>query len=108
MEFSSAGDYNHDGNVDAADYLIWRTTTLQPVANGQGADGNGDGFVNGQDYFVWRRNFGSSYSGRDRPNFNACRGRVAGRAAVSCGSFAVQPPSIDGWVLCGEQALRVR
>jgi hypothetical protein len=41
---SPSGDYNHDGNVDAADYIVWRkalgTTYTQ------------------DDYNVWRANFG--------------------------------------------------
>lgn len=37
-----AGDYNNDGNVDAADYVLWRKTG-----------------INGQDgYNTWRANFG--------------------------------------------------
>jgi uncharacterized sulfatase len=45
---SLLGDYNHDGQVDNADYLIWRKTNV----NGQ------------QGYEDWRANFGNSL-----PNF---------------------------------------
>ena len=38
------GDYNHDGKVDSADYVVWRKN---PAANG-GANG----------YNIWRQNFG--------------------------------------------------
>ncbi len=41
-----AGDYNHNGVVDAADYVLWRDTLGQSVTAGTGADGNGDGTVN--------------------------------------------------------------
>lgn len=51
-----AGDYNRDGTVDGADYIIWRD------ANGQNgyyaADGNGDHVVNNLDYNIWRLNYG--------------------------------------------------
>ncbi len=42
-----AGDYNGDGSVDAADYVVWRKTQ-----------------INGQDgYNTWRNNFGRSSGG---------------------------------------------
>ncbi len=44
-----AGDYNHDGAVDAADYAIWRA---DPASNGA-ADG----------YNAWGANFGTTGSG---------------------------------------------
>ena len=45
------GDYNHNGVVDGADYVIWRKTDGQTgVTPGSGADGNGDGNINSGDY----------------------------------------------------------
>jgi hypothetical protein len=57
MQGGLAGDYNGDGAVDAADYVVWRkalgsTTQL-------GADGDGSGYVSIHDYNVWRQNFGN-------------------------------------------------
>jgi hypothetical protein len=52
------GDYNRDGNTDAADYVLWRkvfessTHTL--------ADGSGDGVVDETDHGVWSESYGSS------------------------------------------------
>jgi hypothetical protein len=54
------GDYNQNGGVDAADYVLWRDTLGQMVANGAGADGNRDGSVNNDDYSIWRSQFGKS------------------------------------------------
>jgi hypothetical protein len=52
-----AGDYNDDGTVNAADYIIWRrsqgTGSLQ-------ADGDTNGVINGSDYAVWREVFGAN------------------------------------------------
>ena len=53
-----AGDYNHNGIVDAADYTIWRdnlgsTTNLQ-------ADGDNSGIIDQADFVVWRATFGNS------------------------------------------------
>ena len=53
-----AGDFNRDGTVDAADYVVWRNTVNQSIVHGNGADGNSDGVVDGLDYNVWRGNFG--------------------------------------------------
>ena len=54
-----AGDYNNDGKVDAADFVVWRQTLGQ---NGIGlpADGSGNGTIGQSDYDAWRQNFGSS------------------------------------------------
>jgi hypothetical protein len=51
-----AGDYDHDLDVDGADFLLWQrdfgsTTNLA-------ADGNGDLVVDGLDLDVWQTNFG--------------------------------------------------
>ncbi len=55
------GDYNGDGVVDAADFVLWRdrkdsTTDLR-------ADGNGNGIIDAADYDVWYSRFGTSYAG---------------------------------------------
>ena len=53
------GDYNGDGNVDAADYVVWRKSLGQTGA-GLAADGNLDGTIDSEDYGIWRVNFGRS------------------------------------------------
>ncbi|HEY3392190.1 MAG TPA: hypothetical protein VGK58_05760, partial [Lacipirellulaceae bacterium] len=62
------GDYNHNGMVDAADYVVWRKMLNQTVTPGSGADGTGpagepDGLVNSLDYDFWRSQFGSPAPG---------------------------------------------
>jgi hypothetical protein len=56
------GDYNADGEVDAADYLVWRKTLNATVSRYFGADGSGDGIVNEADFAVWRASFGNTLS----------------------------------------------
>lgn len=50
------GDYNRDGSVDGADYVVWRTAMNGDV--NLAADGSGDGVINMADYDVWRAHFG--------------------------------------------------
>jgi hypothetical protein len=54
------GDYNADGAVDAADYVLWRNALSQSIAPFAGADGSGNGLVDQADHDVWRANFGKS------------------------------------------------
>jgi hypothetical protein len=68
-EFSQAiivnptrGDYNANGTVDAADYVVWRNTRGQAVAPLAGADGSGNGVVDQADHDLWRANFGKTWS----------------------------------------------
>jgi endonuclease I len=53
------GDYNANGVVDAADYVLWRRGVGQNVIDYRTADGNGDRLIDGEDYDVWRANFGA-------------------------------------------------
>lgn len=54
-----AGDYNHDGAVNSADYVVWRKS-LGQTGLGLFADGNFDRRVDSGDYGVWRASFGSA------------------------------------------------
>ncbi len=53
------GDYNRNGVVDAADYVVWRKTLGQNVPGGSGADGDNNGIIEQNDYSVWGANFGT-------------------------------------------------
>jgi PEP-CTERM motif len=55
-----AGDYNGNGVVDAADYVLWRNTLGQSVTAGTGADGIADGTITQADYDFWRAHFGNT------------------------------------------------
>jgi phospholipase/lecithinase/hemolysin len=57
--FEIPGDYNQNGEVDAADYVVWRDTVGQMGA-GLAADGNGDRQIDAADFNVWRANFGAT------------------------------------------------
>ena len=55
------GDYNGNGTVDAADYVVWRQTLGQSVSSsGSGADGDGDGTIDTGDFDIWRAHFGQT------------------------------------------------
>jgi type II secretory pathway pseudopilin PulG len=51
------GDFNEDGLVDAADYVVWRKANGQPATFFRGADGDGSGRVDEADYSLWRSRF---------------------------------------------------
>ncbi len=53
------GDYNANGIVDAADYVVWRNT-LNQVGVGLAADGNGNYTIDSGDLAVWRLHFGQT------------------------------------------------
>lgn len=57
-----AGDYNQNGVVDTADYVVWRNSFGQTGPN-LPADGNGNGQIDDGDHSVWKSNFGASIGG---------------------------------------------
>jgi len=57
----SQGDYNANGSVDAADYVVWRNMQGNNVANFASPDGSGNGNVGSEDYTVWRSHFGQAF-----------------------------------------------
>lgn len=59
--FAMASDFNHDGVVDAADYVLWREVEGALVPSGQVADADFNGLVNINDYYIWRMNFGREF-----------------------------------------------
>jgi hypothetical protein len=74
------GDYNRDGIVDGADYIVWRRA-MQDGAN-LAADGSRNGVVDQADYDVWRAHYGAT----------AASGAIVGQAVPEppCGVlFAV-------------------
>jgi hypothetical protein len=58
IEFDvTSADYNNNGTVDAADYVLWRNT-LGQSGFGLPADGSRNGEVDLDDYTIWRGRFG--------------------------------------------------
>ena len=54
------GDFNGDGNVDAADYNVWRDSQGQTGA-GLAADADQNNVVDVEDFNLWKQLFGSQY-----------------------------------------------
>jgi autotransporter-associated beta strand protein len=55
------GDYNDDGQVDAADYVVWRKYlgTDFPLAGNGNQQGTSAGVVDDADYLWWNANYGT-------------------------------------------------
>src|SRR5690606_33311456 len=55
---TTAGDFDGDGDVDGADFVVWQTnfpkSTGGTLATG---DADADGDVDGADFVVWQTNF---------------------------------------------------
>lgn len=56
------GDYDGNGVVDAADYVVWRDS-LGTAGSDLAADGDHDGAVTELDYDLWKANFGMTAGG---------------------------------------------
>jgi hypothetical protein len=59
------GDYNGNGTVDTADFVIWRKALGQSNMTPIGflADGDGDGQADEDDYNIWLANYGKTSIG---------------------------------------------
>jgi beta-propeller repeat-containing protein len=100
-----SGDFNNDGTVDAADYVVWRKDGAAPVdySDWRGnfgrstaattpstpGDVNNDGTVDAADYVAWRRTGGTPQQyDQWRTNF----GRSAAAAGFSISSSETPVP----------------
>jgi hypothetical protein len=72
------GDFNRDGNVDAADYTIWRDSLGQ--TGNLPADANEDNIIDAEDYDLWVQHYGAS--------------------EASPGASTPEPASVIGAVTC--------
>jgi endo-1,4-beta-xylanase len=57
---AAPGDFNADGEVSAADYVVWRSTLGS--TNDLRADANADRRIDIADYQIWRSLFGTIYA----------------------------------------------
>ncbi len=86
---SVPGDYNHNGVVDAADYVLWRDTLNQSVPAGTGADGDGDGVVTQADYNFWRARFGNTSGSGSLASANVPEPASLVACCVACGMITL-------------------
>jgi hypothetical protein len=104
------GDYNQNGTVDAADYVLWRNTLTNSVASFSGADGNGDGVVDQDDYGVWRAHFGQTVpavgAGSTEQGARSLEQGVVSEASTATAlaepvAHVIQPPALPGVIGVG-------
>jgi hypothetical protein len=96
------GDFNLDGTVDAADYVLWRFEVSQSTVVQRNADSNGDGIVDDADYQIWRRNFGRTSA---NPVLRSSSQNGSGAIAESVASpRELEPPALDGETTARDEA----
>jgi hypothetical protein len=78
------GDYDSDGDVDNADYALWRSTV---GTNNSATDGNVNGIVDAADFVLWRDNFTGPLGSGD--SVGAAAGLSASQAVPEPSSLAV-------------------
>ena len=93
-----SADYNHNGAVDASDYVVWRKS-LGQIGAGLAADGDWSGRVDQGDYAVWRTHFGRTAASRSSAGAAATAPEPAtwlllwmGMVAASCGLARSRTP----------------
>jgi GH25 family lysozyme M1 (1,4-beta-N-acetylmuramidase) len=64
---ATPGDFNRDGSVDAADYVVWRKSMGQTVPIYSGADADGNSHVTAADFAIWKQNVGAGGGGAASP-----------------------------------------
>ena len=104
------GDYNNNGTVDAADYVVWRkndgtqdgydTWRANFGASAAGpslpGDFNANGTVDAADYVVWRMGLGTIYTQDDYNDWQANFGATLGSGSSS--AFPTPPSAFDNAV----------
>ncbi len=100
--FGIPGDYNHDGHVNAGDYVVWRRSMGTGSSN---ADGNQNGTVDSSDYDIWRNYFGMiGYSERSAIEVpEPTEALAAALAFVLClvlQRAKFQPVVLANWIAC--------
>jgi autotransporter-associated beta strand protein len=86
-----AGDYNGNGVVDAADYVVWRDTLGTNTQLQNEGPGVTPGMVTQEDYATWRANFGRASGG-----------------GASLASAVPEPTALVMLMSCGMASLGVR
>jgi hypothetical protein len=82
-----AGDYNRNGVVDTADFVVWRKTLNSTID--LAADGNLDGTIDDLDYSIWRYNFGATAASSSLAGGSSVQRRLAAAPEPSSVALAV-------------------
>ena len=83
--FPLEGDYNADGAVDAADYVVWRKTVGSTIVLPNDPDG---GTIGPDQYATWRANFGTGSGGSGAGGGNAAAPEPSGLLLIFMATVA--------------------
>ena len=92
------GDFDGDGSVTTADYVVWRDTFGSTVK--LAADGNGNRVIDDGDYGVWAAHYGNTLAGSSAS--------VAGEAVPEPASLPLVAIALAGAIVCSLFGLRFR
>ena len=94
---SPLSDYNGNGVVDAADYVVWRKTlgsTTNLLANGDDT-GPSAGIIDQADYAVWRTNFGNTAAAAGSGSAQSAVNANALPVVTTATTAALSSPAVD-------------
>jgi hypothetical protein len=94
-----AGDYNSDGTVNAADYVVWRDRSGQTFQLPNEVPGVTPGMVTQDDYDAWRARFGNT-------SVAAAAGALRGDAVPESSSLIYLAAGMAGVLATGLRSIR--
>jgi hypothetical protein len=88
------GDFDGNGWVDPADYVMWRDKKGATVEPFESADATGDGTINQQDYQIWSANYGLN-SGSNAGGVLGTSSLIERANAETAATDSIESPTVN-------------